>query len=549
MNYIFYTHNFNINSGGSSFMFKLCLDLQNNLSNNYFIAPIFCDGDGLIRHDINTEFDNHGRTIMPIENINDNYFNKTLYNWDDKYKNLLITKEILLTKNNIAIYGEGIVGNPLQQKYVIRWICYFPTPGLPIDPNYSWGKNDKFLFWGESYYNNIDKHYRTINEGILKDSLHYPDKDDILFFRYLFIHDTVELNTQKFKNNIRSGSCYLIRKADINYNRTFNNNWNDGYQYNNNCPFMKPKPPVYIHPSDSINIDNYQIEELINIFQQTEYLYCYDLYTFHNCLALLYGCNVIMCIPQGKITKEGWHCNDKCYLDYVSWGNSSKELIKAKKNLENINYSDIIKELLEETNEQKIIIFNKINEYFLSIKDIFILIESNEQLICDGKTYKKIDFIYENYYKKYTCNYVFYHWEISCSFIIHNNDNDYSNLFDLNYNINTDGNIGPNIGPRIELDKCNLGIILGNDYQMKGYSITNNIKLNTNYQLIIEYKCNKLITKLINTDIIEMSDEIINNYDIINVPHNFSNIIVGKGFCEERYFNGIIHNIKINIYN
>ena len=49
MIYIFYTNNYNINSGGNLLNFLLCDYLYNNLNlKNFYIAPYFCRGDGLI---------------------------------------------------------------------------------------------------------------------------------------------------------------------------------------------------------------------------------------------------------------------------------------------------------------------------------------------------------------------------------------------------------------------------------------------------------------------------------------------------------------------
>ena len=539
-NYIFYAHNFNKNSGGSSLFYMLCVHLKNNNYNNFFIAPLFCRGDGLIdkgyitHYNLNEssfDFDKHGRSIYPIENLSDSYYNKETYNWPDEYKQFLITREILEKKNNIAIYSEGIVGNPLQQKYCIRWILYFPTPGLPVDPYFSWGKNDFFLFWCKSYFKNKDTFYRALNNtNEIVSTDYYPSDTEILYLKYLFLHKNCVFDSPPLNTFEREGSCYLIRKADINYNRTFGKNWNDGNQYNSNHPFMKPKPPIFIHPNDSVCIDSYGIDDLITIFQKTTYFYCYDLFTFHNCIALLYGCKVIMCIPQGELTKEDWHCGEECYLDYVAWGDSKEELDKAEKALTNVNYIQIINKLQSEFLDNFKDVYTKLENHFNNLKNTFCF-KKIENLECDGNNFETINNVdlYNNkeYTKKYSSNF----WEIDIDFIIDSN-NCSSNLFDCNYN-----NI--NYGPRLEYNDNNLSLILGNNSYHNTIIISNDVNKNIQHTLKIKLESNMLT--------ITFNDNI-SNYIVHITPNRFENIVIGKGFNEKHYFKGIINKFCLTVY-
>jgi hypothetical protein len=537
MNYILYSHNFNINSGGSSLNFMFCEYLQNNLNlNNFYIAPIFCRGDGIIDRNFikinnlnedNYDFDIHSRTLFLINDLKDEYFNKENYNWPEKYKKFLITREILNTKNNVAIYGEGFLGNPLQQKYVMRWILYFPTPGLPVDPYFPWSKKDKFVYWAKSYFKNKDFIYAGLNDGQITKTDYYPEENDIFYLKYLFIHDIIDLNYNK-NNNTRNGSCFLIRKADINYNRTFGNNWNYGTNYNINHPFMKPKPPKYIHPPDSICIDSYGIKELIEIFKTKKYFYCYDLYTFHNCIALLYGCKVIMCIPNAKMSKEEWHCGEKLYLDYVAWGDSKEQLDKADEKLKNINYGNIINECqndcLNEFNEA----YEKLENYYNNLKDSFFQ-KTIQNMTFEGKNFEKIDYIIDN---NYTSNFNSNFWEINIEFIIYSNNLPYSNLFDMNFN-------KINFGPRLEYNNGCLGLIIGNLHFFKGIDISNNVNENVLHKLNIKLESHSLL--------INFNGSLLNKNVFIS-PNSFENIIIGKGFNDERYFKGFIQNFNLIIY-
>jgi hypothetical protein len=537
--YIFYAHNFDKNSGGSSVFFLFCDYLKKNGYNNFYIAPLFCRGDGIIDRNFikiknlqecNFEFDIHGRTIYPIENLSDDYFNKENYNWPDEYKIFLVSREILNRKNNVAIYSEGMLGNPLQQKYCIRWILYFPTPGLPVCPYFPWGKKDKFIFWTKSYFKNKDEFYRGLNDGLMRKTDYYPQEDDILYLQYLFIHKNIDLDTKKYINNNRNGSCYLIRKADINYNRTFGKNWNDGDFFSPNHPFMKPKPPVFIHPSDSVCIDSYGLDDLINIFKEKEYFYCYDLYTFHNCIALLYGCKVIMCIPEGELTKEDWHCGDECYLDYVSWGNSKEELKKSEEALKRINYGDIINKIQNNFLNEFNNVYSELDEYFNNIKNNTTS-KIIENLECCGNNFSEIkkEEIYndKDYTQKYSSNF----WEIEIDFIIHPDNKPYANLFDCNFNI-------INYGPRLEYNDNTLALIIGNHGFHKGIIISNNVKENTNYNLKLKLESNSLEINFNNN---------LTKHNIFILSNSFDYLVLGKGFNNERYFKGIINKFIVTI--
>jgi hypothetical protein len=536
MNYIIYTYNFDQNSGGSSVFFKLVSEINKD---NFFIAPIFCRGDALI--DLNFvennnldkhkyDFDIHNRTLFLIEDLPDSYFDPNNYNWPEEYKKFLIKKDILLTRNNVAIYGEGFIGNPLQQKFIWRWVMYFPTPGLPCDPYFPWSKNDKFIYWNKSYFNNKDLYYGGINNGLIYESDYYPPENNILYFQYLFIHKNIDLDFKNINNN-REGSCYLIRKADINYNRTFQQNWNFGKEYNENHPNCKPKPPIFIHPPDSICIDSYGLDDLIKIFQEKKYFYCYDLFTFHNCIALLYGCEVIMGIPDCNITKEQWHSGEELYLDYVAWGNSDTQLITAKNELSKINYGDVLKKQQKYSRDNFHNIYNELEKYYENIKNNYYTKSFND-LSFDGNNYISFLINDEKYNKNYVKNYSSNFWKIELDFIIYENNVQYANLFDFNYN-------KINYGPRLEYNEKCLNLIMGNYNFFKGILIDNNTQINILYNLIIELESNKLTITF---------NGIQNIYNLFILPNYFTKIVIGKGFNDERYFKGLIQKFELTIY-
>ena len=165
INYIFYTHLYNKDSGGIVVPYLICHEINKIYPNKAYIAPIFCNGNGLLdkNNDIHDKFD---RSSLLLKNLPLEYFDRDKFKKPKIYdKCQLITRDILFKRDNVAIYDSYIIGNPLQQRYICRWIMYFPTPGLPVDPIYPWGKNDIIIYWSNAFYKNIDKYYRSLLNG------------------------------------------------------------------------------------------------------------------------------------------------------------------------------------------------------------------------------------------------------------------------------------------------------------------------------------------------------------------------------------------------
>jgi hypothetical protein len=77
----------------------------------------------------------------------------------------------------------------------------------------------------------------------------------------------------------RSGSCYLLHKG-------------------------KHRPIVH-DLADSVPLDGLSPEEMADVFNRTEILYCYDLYTMYARYAALCGC-VPVVVPDPDLTRDQW---------------------------------------------------------------------------------------------------------------------------------------------------------------------------------------------------------------------------------------------------
>lgn len=218
---IIYTYDYNPAIGGVKVMHKLCDMLNANGCESY---------------------------LMPIE-IRENFYTCSDYNTP------IITQEILDNiEDAIVIYPEGIKGNPLNCKNVIRWILG-PARQEDID---TYSKSDIIYWYMDYYYDN-----------------QLGQKDNIL--------QITEFHEDIFKNinHERKGTCYTIRKGKVN---------------------------TPMHPEDSFFIPFTAAGDLVglaNVFNKSEKFYCYDNYTFLYVQAAMCGC-ISVVIPDGIKTKEEW---------------------------------------------------------------------------------------------------------------------------------------------------------------------------------------------------------------------------------------------------
>ena len=184
-----------------------------------------------------------------------------------------------INDNTIVIYPETVIGNPLNCKNVVRWILLELGIEMPIDHNKTFGSNDLIYYWETS-------------EDINKKQLCCQWKNNI------------------FKNNKlnRDKTCYLIKKG-----RLIHKNIN------------------YIHPIDSINIENLTLKEINNIFNECKYFYCYDPNTAHIIHSAICGCISIV-YPIENINKEEYFksrmfCyNNIIYNKGIVYGNNIDEI-------------------------------------------------------------------------------------------------------------------------------------------------------------------------------------------------------------------------------
>lgn len=182
-------------------------------------------------------------------------------------------------KESIVIYPEIVYGNPMLSKNVVRWLLFHYK--YPLESR-AYKDTDFFVAY-RKIFNNI----KLNPQEILLTINHFDRK---LYRQYNFSE--------------RKGKCYIIRKG----------------KYRDDLP-QKFDGPCFD--------DNMSEEEVVKMFNEHKFCYCYDTQTFYSSIAAVCGCIPIVVLEAGKTE-----------LDYLS---SEKEIrhygVAYGDSLEQINYA------------------------------------------------------------------------------------------------------------------------------------------------------------------------------------------------------------------
>jgi len=195
--------------------------------------------------------------------------------------------------NTIVIYCEGVVGNPLNAPYVVRWMLSELGKNVPYDNVNTWGKNELVY-----YFNSELKFNKS------------PEKIGNIYKLLTLLYISSKIKT--YNNDERHGYCYTYRKSHMH------------------------KKINKIHPDDSFEITVFHTQEdYVEIFNKYKYFISYDPLTFLSIIAPLCGCISII-YPLDGVSKKEWlemsavseYFKQKNeYLLYgVAYGNTPEEL-------------------------------------------------------------------------------------------------------------------------------------------------------------------------------------------------------------------------------
>jgi hypothetical protein len=296
LNYRFKTHFYLKNINASTKMHTLVpykYIPQKNINNNYlqtytnlninynlFIPPYIYDyrpnygKSKIIWAPSQDNFSDNHWIINTINKIGFNYYKRktnliNVLHWTNEQK-VSKYRDFINNNLNICIYQETD-GNPLNMNNIVHINWFFDTRinqeitnnTLFIDqfPIYDIKRN----IFRQKYYNKIDINNYNI----------YPNCFPIIFNSDNFLKIAKSPKIYKYKRN---NTCFALRKT----------------QDSHLLKMMNSIQDYFIHPTDSINIDNLSIDEFIEIFLRCHTFYCYDLVTFLPVIARLCGCKVII---------------------------------------------------------------------------------------------------------------------------------------------------------------------------------------------------------------------------------------------------------------
>jgi hypothetical protein len=254
-----------------------------------------------------------------------------------------VTPKILNNRNNIVVYMDSVVGNPLQQKYVVRWVLYFELASRIK----TWNENDTII-WFIDTYQKYSKNIQKLNkeEPINHESL--KNKQFVMpvisnIDRILSMGDNIDENCKK------NGVCFTTRKIGDNINpdrRLTNLNASYIGVRCSNC--QKNKWPGLCNCKDYTNGIKlvhgheqliYRFEYPVNLideielFRKTEKFYMYDPFCFSAVIAGLNNCLTIVPKIDMLSSNENPYENVPWMKYGISYGSDEESIEEAKKTL------------------------------------------------------------------------------------------------------------------------------------------------------------------------------------------------------------------------
>ena len=287
-----------------------------------YICPILKNINSL---NITTQLHNIKFENLTQNNLIDFYNNKEVNGLcSDKSQintidpDLIVPIDILKNKNNIIIYFENVMGNPANQKHVVRWLLFFPLYKEILHYDFN---NEFICFYSHYIFNLYSYICKFVNiPDILTPNINKPNYLKIIKFeRHLF--ENISNNFNKTDNKW----CYMIRKSFpptsfkncnklnncsvneiksniINKIRLIKKNNHPILKYNysilkkiNNNNLTKQECIELIKQQNNefgfteiTNVDSTQ--KYIDIFKNKTYFISYDPFSFTQIIAALCGC-------------------------------------------------------------------------------------------------------------------------------------------------------------------------------------------------------------------------------------------------------------------
>lgn len=182
-----------------------------------------------------------------------------------------------INDDTIVIYCEGVIGNPLNARKVVRWMLSELGQNVPIDFLNTWSKKELV------YYFNYEKKL-------------YEQPKKIGSIYKLLTSLYLDPSIRQINFDERTGICYTIRKAHE----------------------IHKKGIRKAHPSNSFEITrDHSKNDCIKIFNTHKWFMCYDSITFLYVMSALCGCIPVIYKVEG-LSKKDW-INTTAFADYFKY--------------------------------------------------------------------------------------------------------------------------------------------------------------------------------------------------------------------------------------
>lgn len=239
----------------------------------------------------------------------------------------------------IVVYCEGVLGNPLNAKKIVRWMLSELGQNVRYDYINTWSPKELVYFYGsETRFKN------------------YPNFKNKIFKLLNFVHDYHDYECEQ---KTRNGICFSIRKM---------------YNIHKKIYFNVTKGTEI--PRDVSH------ENLKDIFLTHEIFISYDPITYLNVIAGMYGCVPIV-VPIYGTSKENW-LRKTHFWDFLEKNNLGTNLYGIAYGFEELDFAKSTLHLMKEQQKQ-------INE--------FIKKRSLEIFISDMNNFEKCENTLKNVYQ------------------------------------------------------------------------------------------------------------------------------------------------------
>jgi hypothetical protein len=301
--FIIFAGSYSEDSGGTVVLHHLC-HLLNEIGYEAYLYPAF-----------KTTFIHQEKWLKPLLSIlyasfKSRYLRsfKTLH---DNNTPVFIDKNYQnISDEYVVIYAEGVAGNPLNAKNVVRWLLQ--KPGYNYKGTF-FGNSELVFSYNPVYLDNFNLPFSKL----AKNRLFTP----LVNLKYY-------TEAAGLKHNQRNGVAYCIRKG---------------------------RGKKFVHNDDAILIDNLSHAETAEIFRSVKTFISYDSMTAYSEFASICGADSIV-IPDADVAIDDWLPENLRYgisygFNNVDWARETRPLLISRINKDISKNYQIIQAFVNETNE------------------------------------------------------------------------------------------------------------------------------------------------------------------------------------------------------